>query len=325
MRWFLVFGLLATMTIPVASQNASSGAPPAPMHLESVTVTATKASEAAIDNFIASRLAPSRVAGKLTRWKKAICPLTKGLGTVYAKFVTHRIREVAAAVGAPVDDSESCTTNIEIVFTTAPQTLLDQIRKDHPGYLGYYDNKAQADGLAKVTHPVQSWYTTATADLGGHPLVDSGQTSGMTITALASTVTAPGGLPTAPSMMTYNLPNASARSVTGGRLGDGLSSEFFHVLIVAEPAKLMDIEVGTLADYVAVLALSQPASLDSCEALPSITNLLVPGCTTIARHMSDVDLAYLRGLYKMSAAGSLQVQRGELRYQMEKTLVTDKN
>ena len=33
---------------------------------------------------------------------------------------------------------------------------------------------------------------------------------------------------------------ATARSTTGSRNSDGLSSEFFHVLIVAEPAKLYE-------------------------------------------------------------------------------------
>ena len=65
-----------------------------------------------------------------------------------------------------------------------------------------------------------------------------------------------------------NLPHASAHTVTGSRLGDGLSSELYNVLIVAEPAKLMDYEIGTLADYAAVLALAQPASMDTCEELP---------------------------------------------------------
>jgi hypothetical protein len=322
MRLIPFFGILAFLSFPAAAQDVPS-APP--MHLESVTVTATKASEAAIDDFIAARAAPTRIAGKLARWNKTICPETRGLGATYASFITRRIREVAKVVGAPVDGSASCKTNIEIVFTTTPQELLDSVRTEHPTYIGYYDNQAQAKNLATVTHAVQSWYTTATADLTGNPQVDSGQSGGMSFTATQDTTTAPGGLSLAPSMQTYNMPSASARSVTGSRLGDGLSSEFFHVLIVAEPAKLLDHQVGTLADYIAVLALSQPDVADSCQVLPSITSLLAPDCATTASTITDGDLSYLRGLYKMSASRSLQVQRSEIRYQMEKTLVTDKN
>ncbi|HEY2008710.1 MAG TPA: hypothetical protein VGH23_06975, partial [Rhizomicrobium sp.] len=119
-------------------------------------------------------------------------------------------------------------------------------------------------------------------------------------------------------------PCAIVVHATGSRANDGISSGFFNVLVVAEPAKLLDYEVGTLADYAAMMALSQPASFDSCQELPSISNLLVPGCSAIARRITDGDLAYLRGLYKMPSGITLSVQYNQLEYQMKKVLVTDK-
>jgi hypothetical protein len=320
LRLLSSLGLAALLAGPAAAQ-----APAPVLGLESVTVTATKASQAAIDSFIGTRATPTRVAGKLARWRQSICPETRGLGPTYAKFVTRRIRQVAENIGARVNDDESCTPNIEIVFTTEPQALLDSVRKEHPSYLGYYDTAAQAKELATVKYPIQSWYTTATGDLNGSPQVDSGQSRGFAFSALGDTNTAPGQLSLAPSMQTYNMPSATARSTTGSRLGDGLSSEFFHVLIVAEPAKLLEHEVGSVADYIAVLALSQPGSPDRCETLPSITNMLAPGCANAALSITDGDLAYLRGLYKLTPTATLQGQRNEMRFQMEKTLVTDKN
>ena len=136
--------------------------------------------------------------------------------------------------------------------------------------------------------------------------------------------TGPGGIDSLPQgAVTMSMPGASIKQVSGNRLGDGLSSEFYMITIVAEPARLADFEIGTLADYIAMLALSQPGSLDGCEAMPSITNLLSPGCNSIARTITDGDLAYLRGLYKMSAAGSVGGQRAEVRYQMEQALKPD--
>ncbi|MFO1248859.1 MAG: hypothetical protein U1E93_11710 [Alphaproteobacteria bacterium] len=323
MRLKTALGLVSLLAVPAAAQ-APSPAPAPAMALESVTVTASKPSPEVIDNFIITRTTATRVANKLARWRRAICPQTRGLGPTYANFVTGRIREIADNIGARVSDDPDCTPNIEIVFTTAPQELLDSVRKEHPDYLGYYDSQSQAQKLATVTHPIQSWYTTATGDLTGEPQVDGGKKKGVEFQATSMTVTAPGGLGTAPSITTLSFPNATARTVTGSRNNDGLSSEFFHVLIVAEPAKLLENDVGTLADYMAMLALSQPGSLDTCEPLPSITNLLAPGCTTIARTITDGDLAYLRGLYKLSPTSTLQGQRNEMRFQMEKTLVTDK-
>jgi hypothetical protein len=209
-----------------------------------------------------------------------------------------------------------------VVFTTSPQGLLDNVRKTDPVFLGYHDNGSQADGLAKVSHAMQSWYTTATDDMRGRPEVDSGTSGGMTINI--QPIAVGGGIQGPTGTIILNLPHASAQTVTGSRLGDGLSSELFNVLIVAEPAKLMRYEIGTLADYAAMLALAQPSSLDVCEELPSISNLLAPNCTAITERLTDGDLAYLRSLYKIGTADTLAMQRDTIRFQMEKTLVTDK-
>jgi hypothetical protein len=74
------------------------------------------------------------------------------------------------------------------------------------------------------------------------------------------------------------LPNARAEAVTGTRLGDGLRSDFYHIVIVADPNKLMEYEIGSLSDYIAMLALTQLGSLDTCQQLPSIVNMLATGC-----------------------------------------------
>jgi hypothetical protein len=121
-----------------------------------------------------------------------------------------------------------------------------------------------------------------------------------------------------------NQPHASGQTVTGSRLGDGRSSELYNVLIVAEPAKLLSYEIGTLADYAAMLALAQP-SLDACEELPSISNLLAPNCTATTERLTDGDLAYLRSLYKMGPADTLAMQRNQIHFEMEQALVTDKD
>jgi len=117
-----------------------------------------------------------------------------------------------------------------------------------------------------------------------------------------------------------NLPNAIAANVTGNRLGDGLSSALNNVVIVADTTKLLNRYAGSLADYIAMLALSQLQPPDSCQDLPSILNLLVPDCSRTSDALTSGDFAYLRGLYKMTATASLQGQRNEVRYQMEQAL-----
>ncbi len=86
-----------------------------------------------------------------------------GLPPNFTKYITDRVRKVAADVGAPVAADANCKANIEIAFTAKPQALMDGIREKNPVYLGYYDSTAQAEALAKVTQPIQAWYATETA------------------------------------------------------------------------------------------------------------------------------------------------------------------
>jgi hypothetical protein len=109
-------------------------------------------------------------------------------------------------------------------------------------------------------------------------------------------------------------------TVTGSRLGDGLRSDFYHIIIVADPNKLVDYEIGSLSDYIAMLALTQLSSLDTCQQLPSIVNMLATGCDKKASALTDNDLAYLRGLYKMSPDRMLRTQEDEMAYQMKQSL-----
>jgi hypothetical protein len=234
-----------------------------------------------------------------------------GLKPDFATFVSQRLRDVAAQVDAPVNKDADCKPNIEIVFTTAPQALADKMRKAHPGFLGYHDNEEQLAKLATVTRPIQAWYTSATLDLRGKMEIDSARpTMGLEIWLPC---------PRAPGVCRMDLPYAAAAAVTGSRLGDGLRSSLYHVIIVAEPGKLVEHEMGALADYIAMLALSQVQTLEQCQNLPSIVNLVPPGCER-QTGLTAADMGYLRGLYHMDAAQMLSGQQNHIAYQMGQAL-----
>jgi len=320
----VALGQSAAIAQPAPSKPPAEQAKPAfVLPPESVIVTVTRPSEAAIKNFIETRAAPTRVVGNMARWTRAICPLTIGLGNSYAKYVTQRIRDIASAIGAPVNADPTCKPNIEVVFTTTPQGFLDIVRKSGPAFLGYFNNGSQADELAKVTHSIQAWYITESLDYDGLPQIDRGTCrGGTTINTLPIQLS--GDIQSPQGVITLNLPCATIMHASGSRLNNGYDSGFYNVLIVAEPAKLSDYEVGSLDDYITMLALSQPASLDSCQELSSISNLLAKGCTSASSKITDGDLAYLHALYKVPRGYSLAAQRDGIGYEMKKALVTDK-
>jgi hypothetical protein len=320
-----ISSLAVVAAIALAPSVATSQTAPAKLPFalppESVTVVGVKPSDETIKSFVEKRAEPTAVLRKMARWRRPVCPVTLGLGDKYAKYVTQRIRDVAKAVGAPVNADAGCRPNIEVVFTTAPQGLMDNVHNTSPLYLGYYHDKHEADELAKVTHGVQGWYTTESLDWDGSTTIDTGNCRNDTTVNFISDAGMSSGL-------VHNslvLPCAIVTHAIGGtRLNDALNSGFFNILIVAEPAKLYDYEVGALADYITMLALSQPASLDSCQELPSISNMLAPSCTSVSSRITDGDLAYLQALYKLLPGQTMSVQRDEMLFEMKKTLVTDK-
>ncbi len=283
---------------PVAAQPAST---------EHVTVMGTR-SRPVIDSFVQSFVAPSRITGKIARWEDSICVTALGLKPAFLKFVTQRVLTVAAQVGAPVNLDTACKPNLEIVFTTQPQLLIDGLKKDHGIYLGYADNSEQRATLAKVTHPIQAWYATQTKDLRGMAEVDNSRGGGVEL------------LVTEPTPTVMTMPYAHGRNATGSRLGDGMHSAFYHVIITANPDKLVEHEIGSMADYISLLALTQLDSLDICQQLPSIVNLLAPECERHSDALTENDLAYLRGIYHMGVDRNVRVQQDEIAYQMEQRL-----
>jgi hypothetical protein len=278
-----------------------------PLPTEHVTVSGQKLAPAEkLRDFVRSYTARSGVAGKMARWKSGICPVAAGLPEAHGKFVAARVRQVAGQVGAPVG-AATCKANIDIVFTLHPQVLLDEVRRKHHVYLGYHEAAEEAR-LATVTHPVQAWYTTQTVDLQGDATVDDKLRNN-------------GGYSIAGAMGTLTVTEpAPAVHVTGSRLMDGLSSELYHVVIIVDLARVQGQTVGALADYVAMLALAQTQSFETCAPVASITNLLSPACNTDvkASEITDNDLAYLHGLYSIDPHGSFAHQQGDIVIQMNK-------
>jgi hypothetical protein len=292
---------------------------PAPAPTENVTVTGTK-SRAVVEGFVSSFVTPTHMTGKIARWEgNGICPVTVGQRPVIAAYVSQRVKEIAAAAGAPVNARATCTPNIEIVFTRTPQALLDNVRQHDADYLGYAASSAEREKLATVTRPIQAWYTTQTKDLRGSGSIDSGRSRGAGASMSNFTyVPCVGCLGRNPAPI--ELADAKFGSVSGNRISDGMRSVLYHVLVVIDPGKVQDYEIGPLADYIAMLALTQLNSLDVCQQLPSIVNILAPGCERKPNSITEDDLAYLRGLYKMSSEKSLVVQQNEIADRMSETM-----
>jgi len=312
-RLFAVSALLMACVL----LSAQGPAPRAPaLAQENVTVTAAK-SRQAVDKFAKAFATPTKLAGKIARWESRVCPVTVGQPPDLTFLVTDRVKEIAASVGAPVNVNPSCTPNIQIVFTTTPQALLDDVRAHDPDYLGYVEGSTAREKLATITHPIQAWYMTETIDLDGRRQIDSSRRLGLEMnnfTAFAM-----------PDSMGVNrdpisFPFATTAKVTGNHINNGARSGFSHVLIVVDSGKLAGRNFNPLGDYIAMLALTQLSSPDVCQQLPSIVNMMAAGCDQAMEGVTATDLAYLRSLYMMDADKDLLRQQNEIADRMQEAL-----
>ena len=282
-RLFTVCALLMASSLYASAETPT----------ESVTVSANKLREV-FHNFTKTFATPTKLGGKIARWQRRICPAVTGQNPHFAAFITQRIKYIALAAGAPFDAAPSCAPNIEIVFTTTPQALMDNVRQHTVYYLGFAETNDQREKLAMVTRPIQAWYATESIDAKGRRQLDNGEWSLQNVG---------GDIVFVPPVY----------ASTGDRIDNGIRSGFNHVLIVIDSTKLAGQKIVPLADYISMLALTQLNSLDACQQLqPSIVNMLATDCDHGTDGLTEFDLAYLQGLYHMSDGRALMFQRNDI-------------
>lgn len=285
-----------TAPAPASAPGTAEG----PTTIEGVTVTARrpplKDMPGAVTQFVRSHGAPSRRTEQIARWDKRapICVKTVGLDPAFNAFVTRRVEAVASSVGAPVDASQAgkpCIVSIEIAFAEHPQDLASALFKRDDDYLGYhYPHEVQ--GLRRFEPPIKAWYATGTRGHSGFLTLDTIYTA-------------------TPSSATFD-----------SRLHAGFSSEFVNVLVIADRNLVSGREVGPISDYMAMLVLTQPRSLVSCDPLPSILDLMSPDCSDQdkPKALTPADLAYLRALYATSSEQTPEAQRNNVADLMQRSL-----
>ena len=257
--------------------------------VDSLTVTAPEQPKAEqlpgiVSKFVDSHGAPSpgSRARQLSRWKISVCPQTGGLSSSFNAFVSARVVDVARSAGAPTSKDAKCDVNLLIIFTTRPQALLDNIRKEHPQMLGFH-YAAQVKRLATFNRPIQAWYLTATKDFQGGIHRDFEFQEPMSAQA-------------------------------GSRLTAKISSEFVGALIVVDTTQIAGQRIGAVADHVAMLSLARPVPQAACTALPSILDALNDECRSSlgVDAMTPYDIAYLKSLYSVDPEDRLEIQKSKM-------------
>jgi hypothetical protein len=251
--------------------------------------------ETEIRRFVRGHARLSRI-DQMTRWRNPICVRVMNLPTGFSNFIVNRIKAVAREAGAPAaDEGAECRPNVSIIFTLEPQAVLNRVRSDRPELLGYHFI-GEREALATMTRPIQAWYATGTARR--YPTPD--QFGSVETYVDDSRSEPPSGSP-------------------GSRLSSGLRSEFLHVLILVDANQVADAPVGPLADYLAVLSLTEIRNeIWDCGGLVTIMEHFA-NCPGAPEALTSADRAFLHGLYTMDKWSFGTLQRSQIGNRMSST------
>jgi hypothetical protein len=261
------------------------------------------------------------------RWREPICVQVVNLTPEQAAMVKARIEEVARGVGLS-SAGPGCRSNIQIVLTGQPQAFLDKVAKNDEGALGFH----YSDELSKVktvTHPIQGWYKTATEgskvnhdglpfavvttgavghNSNGEATTNSGSLKGET--HAHTTVDSPD--------------SGTPQGCAGSLINHCLSSVFRNVLVVVDSRAVAGKGLGPLADYLAMMALSQAKSLDGCNGFPSILDLMAkspcPGRDP-PDGITDADASFLTALYSANPEAAAIAEQNDIAGRMAEMLI----
>jgi hypothetical protein len=271
-----------------------------------VTVTAEK-KDPLVDNttqFVRNHL-PESQSGQLARFRDEICVSVVGLPAAYDAFIARRIVTLAGEVHAPVAHNPNCTANVHVIFSPQPQAQMEDIAKRRESLLGVHF-AAQLRRISVVSRPIQSWYLTGVRDTTGELHLDGATHAGVDMVDLAQ-----GGADLGGGGQAGSPDQAHGRA--GSRLGNDMSAEVVHALIIADSKKVADAKIGAVADYIAMLALARWDGLDRCNPAPSILNLMADGCAEEAPvAATGPDLGLLTALYAVDPREAGSQQRAEI-------------
>jgi hypothetical protein len=283
-------------------------------------------------SFVETHAAPVAKINQIGRWHEPVCVQVVNLVPAQAAQVQARVEDVARAVGLKVM-KPGCRSNIQIVVTSQPQALIDKVALRDEHDLGFHW-RSDLNKVKAVTHPIQAWYKTATqGDGNSNGLAFACVTTGRVPDSPAACGGGGADQPPNPGslfgesheMETVDIPeNGSPSGCADSHFSGCLKSLFKNVLIVVDSHAVEGKDLGALADYLAMLALSRPQSLDGCDALSSIVDLYAKS-PCLGRDPPDgltaADASYLTALYASDAEGRLSSEQGDIAGRMARILI----
>jgi hypothetical protein len=271
----------------LSSQDAASrrSSRETPSTLDTVTIEARRERE--IKRQIAKFVSGGVVTyfnDSLERWNKPICPQVAGLPKEPGEFILARVSQIARDSGAPLG-SEDCKPNLFVVITDNPDRFFENwFKRDRPSF-NTCNGSGPVEEFLHSRQPVRVFYnakfTSDGAELGTGALVLDD--------------------------MHIQFPSAClSTGVAGSRLRYGAVQALTSVVIIVDSRQTTNINMGQLADYIAMVGLAQIRVPADTGTAPSIL-LLFRESDPQPRGLSLWDEAFLQSLYTTDQSSVLEV------------------
>jgi hypothetical protein len=255
-----------------------------PATLDTITIQARRDREIKrqITKFVSGSVG-THLNDSLQRWNQPICPVVAGLPTKEAEFIRARMFQVATDSHAPFG-SEHCQPNLVVVATNDPDPLLEKWNKRFRGLFNLCHGSGPVKKFLHSRQPIRVFYNavpTSSEGLGVGALVLGG-------------VSVPG--------------TRDCLSVGSGDtwLHRGSVQELTSVIIVVDGRQITKINMGQLADYIAMIGLTQIRVQPDTGTAPSILHLF-QGSDPQPLGLSPWDQAFLHGVYTTDQSSVLEV------------------
>ena len=233
-------------------------------------------------------------------WRRPICPLVAGMPSAQGEFILGRLSQAAHAAGAPLD-GEKCRPNLYVVFTREPDTLVKSWHaRNRAAFGGVRGTPAAVARFMASKRPVRVWYNREFGSAAGAPV--DGDTSMEGI-----------GFNGASGVTTNKFPDDT-------RLRHNDVMLFSSVIVVVDASQVMGLQFGQLADYLAMLALTEidpAAPLGTAPTVPQLFAARTAG-DTAPPGLTPWDTSFLKALYTTPQDAVLQ--RGIIASQMVRAL-----
>ncbi len=238
-------------------------------------------------------------ADQLARWDHFICTGIAGLPARQAQFIADRIAQRANAVGlAP--GAPGCAPNVSVIVTAESDAAAQRMYAENGTLFAFQQSsnittldEASLNAFLHAPRAVRWWHVSERLSADGTALRGDASQGGMA--------------------------NAPAVRSAGSRLQSDTRQDLSRVIIIVDARRVGSVQVASLADYIAMVALAQINPNAQIGGYPTILSLFDTrsGNEAPPSAMTEWDLGYLDGLYHATRnAHSVQQQQAEIAQRM---------